>query len=199
MFADCYIVYKHLNQVHYGVIHKIFAIRKNNIYLLKMQPMKNINYDTLTIHSKTFINEHIIFGNLADQEVHLISLENVIEKACFYSNGDISYFARYPNFYESSQNHHDYHSTRANKKFSFLFTHSTNRLCTREHRFKRKHFQNAFFMQKLDKHQLIDHDMSTRDSLHLVHLRAQLMSKTRSDHCYKYKFPIIIHYHPTNH
>jgi hypothetical protein len=88
--------------VHYAVIHKIFYIEQRESYLLKIQPLQNINYDSLKIGSKVFVNEHVIFGILSDNKIDLISSENVIEKACFYDNSEICYFARYPNFYESS-------------------------------------------------------------------------------------------------
>jgi hypothetical protein len=57
---------------------------------------------SLKMGSKLFINEHVVFGILLKNEVHLMSLENIIEKTCFYNDNETCYFARYPNFYDSS-------------------------------------------------------------------------------------------------
>ena len=101
-FSDSYVIYKHHGKVQYGIIQKIFYVEESRSYLLKIQPLENINYDSLKIGTKVFVNERIIFGTLSDREVHLTSSKNVIEKACFYENNGACYFARYPNFYESS-------------------------------------------------------------------------------------------------
>ncbi len=95
-------VYKHFDKIQYGVIQKIFYVEQQNSYLLKMQPLDDGTYDSLKIGSKVFINEHVIFGTLSNNEIHLIKLNNIIEKACFYESNEICYFARYPNLYESS-------------------------------------------------------------------------------------------------
>ena len=70
--------------------------------MLKTRPLKDIKYDTLKIWSKTFVNEHIIFGYLSWEDVHRINLDDVLEKVYFYSDDKICYFARYPNFSESA-------------------------------------------------------------------------------------------------
>ena len=95
-------VYKHLDNIQYGVIQKIFYIEQEKNYLLKIQPFNRSNYDSLEIGSKVFVNEHIIFGTLSNHKTHLVSSKNVSEKACFYETNETCYFARYPNFYESS-------------------------------------------------------------------------------------------------
>jgi hypothetical protein len=96
------VVYKHLDKLQYGVIHQIFYVEQQNRYLLKIQPLENTNYDSLTIGSKVFTNEHIIFGGLSKQKVHFVSAADILEKACCYKGDATCYFARYPNFYESS-------------------------------------------------------------------------------------------------
>jgi hypothetical protein len=88
--------------MQYGVIQKIFYIEQPKSYLSKIQPLDNITYDSLKIVSQVFANGHVIFGSLSKHKVHLISAENIIEKACFYETNEICYFGRYPYPYESS-------------------------------------------------------------------------------------------------
>ncbi|CAF2233614.1 unnamed protein product [Rotaria magnacalcarata] len=101
-FSDSYVVYQYRNEIQYGIIQKIFYIEQRDFYLLKLRPLQNINYDTLKIGSQVYVNKHVIFGDLSKNEMHLISSKNVIEKACFYNSNETCYFARDPNFYESS-------------------------------------------------------------------------------------------------
>lgn len=95
-------VYKYFNKIQYGIIQKIFSVEQDKSYLLKIQPLDNINYDSLKIGDKIFVNEYVVFGTLSKNQFHFISSENVIEKACVYETIDTCYFARYPNLYESS-------------------------------------------------------------------------------------------------
>lgn len=101
-FSDSYVVYEHFDQIQYGCIQKIYFIEPQNNYLLKIKPLDNIIYDSLTIGSKIFVNEHIIFGTLSPNQIHLVSVNNIIEKGCFYETNETCYFARYPNMHESS-------------------------------------------------------------------------------------------------
>ncbi len=85
-----------------SVNRKTFYVEQQKNYLLKIQPLDNISYDSLKIGSKVFVDKHVIFGTLSNHDVHLISSENIIEKGCFYETNKICYFARYRNLYESS-------------------------------------------------------------------------------------------------
>jgi len=69
---------------------------------LKIHPLRNTNYDSLTFKNKTFTNKHIIYGDLSNDTFDFVHVTDVIEKGCFYQNNDVCYFARFPNLYESS-------------------------------------------------------------------------------------------------
>jgi hypothetical protein len=86
----------------YGTIQNIFYVEAEHIYILKIHPLQNTHYDSLTFNNKSFVNEYIIYGNTSHDTFDFIRATNVIEKGCFYENKDICYFARFPNLYESS-------------------------------------------------------------------------------------------------
>lgn len=101
-FSDSCIVYSREGSTRVGIVENIFYIEPQGLNILKIRPLINTHYDSLSIQSETFFNEHIIFGNLSSHETHFISPETIIEKACFYKNDSVCFVARFPNFYESS-------------------------------------------------------------------------------------------------
>lgn len=101
-FSDACIVYQAGEKLNYGIIEKIFHIDSRGLSLLKIRSLQNAQFDTLTFKSKRFFNENIIYGNFSTDGLHLVSVSSIIEKACLYQSKDISYFARFPNLYESS-------------------------------------------------------------------------------------------------
>jgi len=101
-FNDSCIVYNYQNAAHYGTIQKMFYGEPSKKFILKIRPMMNTNFDTLSFASRTFINEHVIYGTFSAQTIHLIAPEAIVEKACLYENDDLTFIARYPNLYESS-------------------------------------------------------------------------------------------------
>ena len=88
--------------INYGYIDNIFFVESQNLYLLKIRSLQNTYYDTLTFKSKRYINRHIIHGDFSQEIFHMVSAGSVIEKGCLYEGADVSYFARFPNLYESS-------------------------------------------------------------------------------------------------
>lgn len=87
--------------MNYGCIENIFHVTQNQNYLLKVNVLQNIHFDSLQFNGKTYFNEHIIFGEFIENCVEIIPASSIIEKGCFF-HGDNSYFARFPNMYESS-------------------------------------------------------------------------------------------------
>ncbi|CAF2089774.1 unnamed protein product [Rotaria magnacalcarata] len=101
-FTDACVVYQYQNIVKYGIIEDIFYGEQQDLYLLKIRSLQDTYYDTITFKSKTFVNEHIIYGNISHDVFDFIDARNVIEKCSFYENDKVCYFARFPNLYESS-------------------------------------------------------------------------------------------------
>jgi hypothetical protein len=101
-FTDACIVYQAEGKVNYGIIENIFHVDSRGLSLLKIRSLQNARFDTLTFSSKRFVNENIIYGNFSTDGIHLVSVSSIIEKACLYQSKDVSYFARFPNLYESS-------------------------------------------------------------------------------------------------
>lgn len=101
-FTDACIVYQADGRVNYGIIENIFHVDSRGLSLLKIRSLQNARFDTLTFNSKRFFNENIIYGNFSTNGLHLVSVSSIIEKACLYQSKDLSYFARFPNLYESS-------------------------------------------------------------------------------------------------
>ncbi|CAF4588910.1 unnamed protein product, partial [Rotaria socialis] len=102
IFTNAAIVYKYMGAINYRKIRKIYYASQQNQHFWAIQPLQNTCYDTLNIEGQVFINENVIFGNILSNEMHLISFEHVIEKACYYERDDLYYFARFPNLHESS-------------------------------------------------------------------------------------------------
>ncbi|CAF2052482.1 unnamed protein product [Rotaria magnacalcarata] len=101
-FTDACVVYQYQNIVKYGIIEDIFYGEQQDLYLLKIRSLQDTYYDTITFKSKTFVNEHIIYGNISHDVFDFIDARNVIEKCSFYENDKVCYFARFPDLYESS-------------------------------------------------------------------------------------------------
>ncbi len=101
-FTDACVVYKQQNIMKYGIIQNIFYIEQQDLHILKIRSLEDTYYDTITFNSKTFVNEHIIYGDISRDVFDFIHVMNVIEKGCFYESGKMCYFARFPNLYESS-------------------------------------------------------------------------------------------------
>jgi hypothetical protein len=101
-FTDACVVYTHQNITRYGIIENIFSVEQQDLHLLKIRSLQNTYYDTITFNSKTFVNEHIIYGDISNDVFDFIPVTNVIEKGCFYESDTTCYFARFPNLYESS-------------------------------------------------------------------------------------------------
>ncbi|CAF4504815.1 unnamed protein product [Rotaria socialis] len=102
IFTNAAIVYKYMGAINYRKIRKIYYASQQNQHFWAIQPLQNTCYDTLNIEGQVFINENVIFGNILSNEMHLISFEHVIEKACYYERDDLYYFTRFPNLHESS-------------------------------------------------------------------------------------------------
>lgn len=101
-FTDACVAYKHQNIVKYGIIENIFHIEQQNLYVLKIRFLQDTYYDNVTFNSKTFVNEHIIYGHISNDAFDFTYVTNIIEKGCFYESSKTCYFARFPNLYESS-------------------------------------------------------------------------------------------------
>jgi hypothetical protein len=102
IFTDSCVVYEYEKTEKYGIIQNIFYIAEQHLYVLKIHPLQNTRYDSLTINNRTFSNKHIIYGDMSHNTCGFIHATSVIEKGCFYENKDTCYFARFPNLYESS-------------------------------------------------------------------------------------------------
>jgi hypothetical protein len=101
-FSDAYIVYRHQNIMKYGIIENIYYIEQEDLHVLKIRPLQDTYYDTINFNSRTFVNEHIIYGRISNDVCDFIDATDVIEKGCFYQSSKMCYFARFPNLYESS-------------------------------------------------------------------------------------------------
>ena len=101
-FTDACIVYHADGSLNYGNIENIFHVESRSLSLLKTRSLQNTRFDTLTFNSKRFFDKNITDGNVSSDGIHIISLISIIEKAGFYQSKDVSYFARFPNLYESS-------------------------------------------------------------------------------------------------
>ena len=101
-FTDACVVYEDQGKVKYGIIEKMFHVHSSGSTLLKIQSLQNARFDSFAFNCRRFTNENIIYGNLSSDATHIVPVDSIIEKACLYEGKDLTYFARFPNLYESS-------------------------------------------------------------------------------------------------
>lgn len=101
-FSDSYVVFRDHDELSYGFIEAIFHVIQDDIYLIKVNLLQDKKFDCLLLNGKEYVNEHIIYGHFSGNHCRIISATDVVEKGCYYDGENGSFFARFPNMYESS-------------------------------------------------------------------------------------------------
>lgn len=101
-FSDSNVVYKHQGTIQYGRIEQILYLESTGLYFIQIKPLLNIEYDFLIFDQRKFVNENIIYGSLKHEKYHVVPANDIVEKGFLFESEETTYFARLPNFYESS-------------------------------------------------------------------------------------------------
>ena len=71
-FSDSFVVFKDHDGIGYGSIEAIFHVTPDDIYLIKVNLLKDEKFERLFLDGKEYVNEHIIYGHFSGNQCRII-------------------------------------------------------------------------------------------------------------------------------